>query len=97
MEQILSGCDGVLTYRDDIVVHAPTKELHDVRLKKVLQRLREFNVTLNEDKCKFGVSEIKFNGHRLSATGLNHFMITFRLCKISGHQKQWKKFGVSWV
>lgn len=70
MEQILCGCDGVLVYSDDIVVHAPTKELHNVRLRKVLHRLREFNVTLNKDKCKFAVDEIKFNGHRLSATGV---------------------------
>lgn len=70
MEQILSGCDGVLVYSDDIVVHAPTAELHNARLRKVLHRLRELNVTLNKDKCLFAVNEIKFNGHRLSATGV---------------------------
>lgn len=70
MEQVLCGCDGVLVYSDDIVVHAPTEELHNVRLRKVLHRLREFNVTLNKEKCKFAVNEIKFNGHRLSATGV---------------------------
>lgn len=27
-------------------------------------------ITLNKEKCKFGVSEVTFNGHRLSATGI---------------------------
>lgn len=70
MEQILSGCDGVLIYIDDIVVHAPNKELHDMRLRKVLDRLREFDVLLNKEKCVFGVSQIKFVGHIFTAFGV---------------------------
>lgn len=52
MEQILSGCDGVLIYIDDIVVFAPTKELHDVRLQNVLKRIREFNITAYKTQCQ---------------------------------------------
>lgn len=70
MEQILKGCDGCLNYMDDVIVFAPTKELHDSRLKKVLQRLDEYNVTLNKEKCVFGVNEIIFLGHRLSPDGI---------------------------
>lgn len=82
MEQILSGCDGVLIYIDDIVVFAPTKELHDVRLQNVLKRIREFNITLNKEKCQFAVKEIRFNGHRLSAEGVkpihNHILAVWQ-------------------
>lgn len=42
---MLCGCEGVINFIDDIVVHAPTKELHDARLRKVFDRLREFKVT----------------------------------------------------
>lgn len=70
MEQILIGCEGVINFIDDIVVYAPTKELHDARLRKVLDRVREFNITLNKAKCKFGVTEIEFYGHILSAKGI---------------------------
>lgn len=70
MEQILIGCEGVINYIDDIVVYAPTKELHDLRLRKVLDRIREFNITLNKMKCKFGVTEIEFYGHTLSVAGV---------------------------
>lgn len=70
LEQILSGIEGVLIFIDDIVIYAPTKEIHDERLRKVLDRLREYTVTLNKEKCKFGVEEVNFYGHRLSATGI---------------------------
>lgn len=70
MEQILSGCEGIMIYIDDVVVHAPTKELHDTRLRKVLDRFRQYSMTLNKEKCKFGVAEIEFIGHRLSSAGL---------------------------
>lgn len=70
MEQILNGCEGVMIYIDDVVVHAPTKELHDARLKRIMDRFRQFKVVLNRDKCKFGVTEVNFIGHRLSASGI---------------------------
>lgn len=70
MERILKACDGCLNYMDDVIVFAPSKELQDDRLQKVLQRLRDFNVTLNKDKCIFGVSEANFLGHRLLHDGI---------------------------
>lgn len=70
MEQILSGLEGCVNFSDDIIVFGPTKEIHDSRLKAVLHRLREFNVTLKEEKCNFGKTEINFVGHQLSAKGI---------------------------
>lgn len=70
MEQVLSGCDGCLIFIDDVIVHGSDQEEHDTRLKKVLQRLDEWNVVLNEGKCIYGVSEMKVLGHVLSAEGI---------------------------
>lgn len=70
MERILAGCEGCLNYIDDIIVFAPTKEQHDERLHIVLQRLKDFNVTLNKQKCKIGATEIDFLGHHLSGEGI---------------------------
>lgn len=70
MEQMLTGCEGIMIYIDDVVVYAPTKELHDARLRKVLERFRKYTVRLNKEKCKFGVTEIVFIGYRLSADGI---------------------------
>lgn len=55
---------------DDIIVFGSSQEEHDERLFKVLSRLQEYNITLNEDKCKFSVSEADFLGYIVSETGL---------------------------
>lgn len=70
MEQILSGCDGCVNFIDDIVVFGSDKQEHDIRLKTVRDKLKEMNVMLNDIKCVYGVRELKFLGHILSADGI---------------------------
>ena len=70
MEQVLSGCEGCLIFIDDVIVHGSDQEEHNARLKKVLQRLNDWNVALNEGKCMYGVSEMKILGHILSVDGI---------------------------
>lgn len=70
MEQILAGCEGCLNYMDDIIIYGDTKEQLNERVTKVLRVLKEYNVMLNDDKCIFGVTELEFLGHKLSAAGI---------------------------
>lgn len=70
MERILCGCEGCLNYIDDIIIYGATKEEHDRRVDAVLKKLKERNVTLNEEKCLFGVQKLQFLGHTLSAEGI---------------------------
>ena len=70
MQTILEGVDNVLVLMDDILVHGETQEIHDAALEKVLQRLREANVTLNRKKCKFSVNSVKYLGHVVSGSGI---------------------------
>lgn len=70
MERILCGCKGCLNFIDDIIVYGATKAEHNERLEIVLQVLKENNILLNQDKCVFGVSELQFLGHNLSADGI---------------------------
>lgn len=70
LERILSGCEGCLNYIDDIIIYGADKTEHDERLKKVLQRLKENNVTLNKNKCLYGVEQLEFLGHNLSPKGI---------------------------
>lgn len=70
MEQILSGCEGCLIFIDDIIIYGANKAEHDARVEKVLQTLREYNVTLNHAKCIFGVDKLQFLGHNLSTAGI---------------------------
>ena len=49
MSRILEGLEGVECNIDDVLVHAPIIELHDYRLQKVLERLSEAGVPLNNE------------------------------------------------
>ena len=67
---LLSGIKGVLTQMDDVVVFGATKEEHDASLHEVLNILGENNLTLNKEKCTFGVQTIKFMGEIVSKDGI---------------------------
>ncbi|RXM37131.1 Transposon Tf2-9 polyprotein, partial [Acipenser ruthenus] len=43
---------------------------HNAKLAQVLQHFQEYNLTLNEDKCKFQDQEIDFVGYQISSQGV---------------------------
>lgn len=53
-----------------MLVHAPTRELHNKRLEQVLERLTTAGVTLNIEKCVFRATRITFLGNVVSAHGI---------------------------
>ena len=70
MSQLLGDLPGVETDIDDILVWGTNQEEHDSTLTAVLKRCEEIDLTLNKDKCLFGVSEVSYIGHILNATGV---------------------------
>lgn len=70
MEVILKGIKNIVILLDDILVFGATSEEHDVTLRLVLDRLKQNGVTLNDQKCEFGVSAVKFLGHILDEDGI---------------------------
>ena len=58
-------------YLDDILVHATTEDELINRLRTVFERLRKHKITLNPEKCEFGLNEVNFVGHTLSANGIS--------------------------
>ena len=56
--------------RSTIVVWGEDRQTHDLRLKQVLVRAREYNLKLSPDKCQFRKSEIPYVGHVLTQDGL---------------------------
>lgn len=70
MCQVLAGLRGVTVFLDDIVVHGSSKEEHDSRLESTLQRLSEYLLTLNSQKCCFDQQEIEFMGYVINSKGL---------------------------
>ena len=70
MVDAFADIPGVEVYIDDLLVHAPTSEEHDVRLEKVLERCRTIGLTLNPSKAVIGGSCISFLGHELTGEGV---------------------------
>ena len=60
----------VLVYMDDILIFSKTKEDHFKHLDEVLTLLTKHGYHINEKKCAFLQTELKFLGHTISADGL---------------------------
>ena len=71
MKENLSDCEGTVVDIDDILVHGTDKKEHDERLRKVLRRLQDMNVTLNPEKCKFARNQVQFLGHIIDGDGIH--------------------------
>ncbi|KAK3731331.1 hypothetical protein QZH41_004089 [Actinostola sp. cb2023] len=70
LHELFQDLSGVETDIDDILVWGRTREEHDERLEKTLQRARESNLKLNPDKCKIRRSEVLYIGHVLTTDGV---------------------------
>lgn len=70
IKMLFEDLDGIETYIDDFLIWGETKEIHDERLRKVLNRCKEINLKLNFSKCRFGVSSLIFLGHKISDAGI---------------------------
>lgn len=60
----------VFVYLDDIIVISETFEQHLEILSKVFDRLIEAGLTINRDKCKFCLPELKYLGFVVNQSGL---------------------------
>jgi hypothetical protein len=63
---------GVELYLDDCIVYGQTEEEFKLNLKAVFERFRAHNITLNPEKCRFGLSSIEYLGHIIDQNGI-HF------------------------
>ena len=70
MDNIVEDLEGVARSTDDFLVYGKIQAEHDSRSRKLLNRFRENNVTLNEEKCKFSVAKVDFIGHQVDKDGL---------------------------
>ena len=57
-------------YIDDILIASSNSEEHHQHLQAVFERLKEFGVIINPSKCKFGVNQLTFLGHHVTAQGI---------------------------
>lgn len=75
-QRLMEKCMGemnlkeVLVFIDDLIIFSSTLEEHEQRLKRVLQRLKEYGLKLAPEKCKFFQTSVKYLGHVVSEQGV---------------------------
>lgn len=70
MDETFVGLSGVTGIVDDILIYGKTRAEHDRNLRNALNRARERGLRLNADKCKIGLTEVRYFGHILTNKGL---------------------------
>ena len=72
IDQVLVGLQGtaLFEYLDDIVVCANNLEEHRRKVRRLLKRLKEPNLSLQLEKCEFLFKEIAYLGHIISSEGV---------------------------
>ena len=66
MDEVCQGLHGVFCYIDDILVASRSKEEHRRHLMALFQRLQEYGLVINVDKCKNCGIRNRNLGHRIS-------------------------------
>ena len=70
INRALGDLEFAFVYMDDILVASSLPEEHTVHLREVFQRLKEYHLCLNIDKCVFGASKLEFLGHTIYSKGI---------------------------
>ncbi|KAL6490170.1 hypothetical protein MHYP_G00005150 [Metynnis hypsauchen] len=70
MSELLHGHEGTVVYMDDILVFGETQEIHDQRLKQVMETITAAGLRLNKDKCRLSQPELNFLGQVVTKDGI---------------------------
>ncbi|MFN9902387.1 MAG: reverse transcriptase family protein, partial [bacterium] len=60
MDEVLAGLDFAFCYLDDILIASSTEDEHLQHLQQVLQRLQQYGLVLNMEKCELGRQQVYF-------------------------------------
>ena len=61
----------VVVFVDDILIYSQSEEEHEDHLRIVLQALKDHQLYAKFNKCKFWLTEVKFLGHVVWASGVS--------------------------
>jgi hypothetical protein len=72
MNNVLSELigDRCLVYMDDILIIGETLKEHNSKLGAVFQKIREYNLKIELDKCEFLKEELSYLGHIVTPEGV---------------------------
>ncbi|KFD69854.1 hypothetical protein M514_17976 [Trichuris suis] len=70
IDEILRGLNFAYAFIDDILIASKTPSEHDGHLRELLQRLTNYGVVINVDKCVFGAPQVEFLGFLICPEGI---------------------------
>ncbi|CAC5421205.1 unnamed protein product [Mytilus coruscus] len=70
VSEMVSDIEGAEAIIYDILIWGSDQKEHDMRLKQVLDRAREYNLKLSAGKCEISKPEVTYVGHRLTSEGV---------------------------
>jgi hypothetical protein len=85
MDRILAGLDFVFYYLEDVIIGSRSMAEHLQHLRMLFQRLQAAGLVINREKCVFGVQQVEFLGHHVSAAGV--LPIASRIAAINEHPR----------
>ncbi len=83
-----------MSQRDDILLGGRNQAEHDETLRIVLKRASDYGVTLNSEKCRFGVREIEFYGYLFTEGTLKQLRRRYEPSQKVKHQRPKRKSEV---
>nr|XP_037286089.1 uncharacterized protein LOC119179121 [Rhipicephalus microplus] len=91
MDRILKGVTQVGCYIDDAIIGGSSIDDCRLKLEEVLTRLRDHIVTLRMEKCKLFCSEVRYQGHGISAERIRPLGLKLTLVRNFTHRaKRWE-------
>jgi len=72
MNNVLMGLIGTrcFVYLDDVIIFGETLQEHYARLREVFEKLRQYNLKIEPDKCEFLKTELSYLGHVVTGEGV---------------------------
>lgn len=70
IDEVMRELDFVYAFIDDIVIASSSYDEHIYHIKIVFQRLKDYGLRINAEKCEFAQNEIKFLGHLITKDGI---------------------------
>ena len=61
----------VVVFVDDILIYSQSEWEHEYHLRIILQYLRDHHLYVKFSKCEFCLTEVRFLGHVVSASGVS--------------------------
>ena len=65
VRKLLKGLTSCESFVDDLLCHTPTWEDHLLELRKLLQRIKDANLTVKPSKCQVGFKDLNFVGNHI--------------------------------